>query len=133
MVRKSLSVLLSTGRVKRSFDVGFAGFMLTTLGSWYVLTFTDIPLFFLHVFHFPIRSNALFSWRVEKLASLTENQQQPITSMSPSPRFYCRMSNAKLRVQQRMIQDGIKNKVVYEGTVLDPANKGGSETPSGSS
>ncbi|XP_034407328.1 cytochrome c oxidase assembly protein COX20, mitochondrial [Cyclopterus lumpus] len=72
---------LATSRVKRSFDVGFAGFMLTTLGSW----------------------------------------------------FYCRMSNAKLRAQQRMIQDGIKNKVVYEGTVLDPSNKSRTATPSGPS
>uniref|UniRef100_A0A3Q3W0Q6 Cytochrome c oxidase assembly protein COX20, mitochondrial n=1 Tax=Mola mola TaxID=94237 RepID=A0A3Q3W0Q6_MOLML len=55
---------LATSRVRRSFDVGFAGFMLTTLGSW----------------------------------------------------FYCRMNNAKLRVQQRIIQDGIRNKVAYEGT-----------------
>ncbi|KAM6922583.1 cytochrome c oxidase assembly protein COX20, mitochondrial [Lycodopsis pacificus] len=69
---------LTTSRVKRSFDVGFAGFMLTTLGSW----------------------------------------------------FYCRVNNAKFRVQQRMVQDGIKNKVVYEGTVLDPKNKPGTETPS---
>ncbi|KAM8739492.1 cytochrome c oxidase assembly protein COX20, mitochondrial [Acanthopagrus schlegelii] len=69
---------LATSRVKRSFDVGFAGFMLTTLGSW----------------------------------------------------FYCRITNAKLRVQQRVIQDGIKNKVTYEGTALDPTNKPGAETPS---
>lgn len=69
---------LATSRVRRSFDVGFAGFMLTTLGSW----------------------------------------------------FYCRMNNAQLRVQQRMIQDGIKNKMVYEGTVLDPTKKSGTETPS---
>ncbi|XP_052427860.1 cytochrome c oxidase assembly protein COX20, mitochondrial [Carassius gibelio] len=62
---------LATSRVKRSFDVGVAGFMLTTLGSW----------------------------------------------------FYCRFNNAKLRVQQRMIQDGIKNKVIYEGTNLDPTQK----------
>ncbi|XP_071336054.1 cytochrome c oxidase assembly protein COX20, mitochondrial [Trachinotus anak] len=72
---------LTTSRVKRSFDVGFAGFMLTTLGSW----------------------------------------------------FYCRMNNAKIRVQQRIIQDGIKNKVVYEGSGLDPTNKSGAETPSGPS
>nr|ACQ58144.1 FAM36A [Anoplopoma fimbria] len=72
---------LATSRVKRSFDVGFAGFMLTTLGSW----------------------------------------------------FYCRINNARFRVQQRMVQDGIKNKVVYSGTVLDPANKPGAETPSGPS
>ncbi|XP_067277488.1 cytochrome c oxidase assembly protein COX20, mitochondrial [Pseudorasbora parva] len=62
---------LATSRVKRSFDVGVAGFMLTTLGSW----------------------------------------------------FYCRYNNAKLRVQQRIIQDGIKNKVIYEGTNLDPTRK----------
>ncbi|KAF6731959.1 Cytochrome c oxidase-like protein 20 [Oryzias melastigma] len=69
---------LATSRVKRSFDVGFAGFFLTTLGSW----------------------------------------------------FYCRMRNAKLRVQQRLIQEGIKNKVVYEGTVLDPTKKPKPEAPS---
>ncbi|XP_052006708.1 cytochrome c oxidase assembly protein COX20, mitochondrial-like [Xyrauchen texanus] len=62
---------LATSRVKRSFDVGLAGFMLTTLGSW----------------------------------------------------LYCRFNNAKLRVQQRIIQDGIKNKVIYEGTSLDPTRK----------
>ncbi|XP_034538012.1 cytochrome c oxidase assembly protein COX20, mitochondrial [Notolabrus celidotus] len=72
---------LATSRVRRSFDVGFAGFMLTTLGSW----------------------------------------------------FYCRINNAKLRVQQRIIQGGLKNKVVYEGTVLDPTTKPGAEAPSGPS
>lgn len=72
---------LATSRVKRSFDVGLAGFMVTTLGSW----------------------------------------------------FYCRISNAQLRVRQRVIQDGLKNKVVYEGTVLDPTSKPGAETPSGPS
>ncbi|KAM6916694.1 cytochrome c oxidase assembly protein COX20, mitochondrial [Xenentodon cancila] len=80
-VAAGLLHFLATSRVKRSFDVGFAGFMLTTLGSW----------------------------------------------------FYCRMSNAKVRVQQRLIQEGIKNKVVYEGTVLDPTNKpkaDASSTPS---
>ncbi|KAF0027888.1 hypothetical protein F2P81_020629 [Scophthalmus maximus] len=65
------------GRVKRSFDVGFAGFLLTTLGSW----------------------------------------------------FYCRMNNAKVRVQQRRIQDGIKNKIMYEGSAHDPANKPGAAPP----
>ncbi|XP_028279929.1 cytochrome c oxidase assembly protein COX20, mitochondrial [Parambassis ranga] len=70
---------LATSRVKRSFDVGFAGFIVTTLGSW----------------------------------------------------FYCRFNNAKLRIQQRLIQEGIKNKVVYEGTVLDPTKKPNAETPSG--
>ncbi|XP_071389792.1 cytochrome c oxidase assembly protein COX20, mitochondrial [Centroberyx affinis] len=72
---------LATSRVKRSFDVGLAGFMLTTLGSW----------------------------------------------------FYCRMNNAKLRVQQRVIQDGIKSKVIYEGTGLDPTHKPRLETPPGPS
>ncbi|XP_056616637.1 cytochrome c oxidase assembly protein COX20, mitochondrial [Triplophysa dalaica] len=62
---------LATSRVKRSFDAGVTGFMLTTLGSW----------------------------------------------------FYCRYNNAKLRVQQRVIQEGIKNKVIYEGTNLDPTRK----------
>lgn len=62
---------LATSRVKRSFDVGVTGFMLSTLGSW----------------------------------------------------FYCRYNSAKMRVQQRMIQDGIKNKVIYEGTSLDPTRK----------
>ncbi|XP_030603741.1 cytochrome c oxidase assembly protein COX20, mitochondrial [Archocentrus centrarchus] len=80
-VAAGLLYFLATSRVKRSFDVGFAGFMLTTLGSW----------------------------------------------------FYCRMNNAKLRVQQRMIQEGIKNKVVYEGTVLDPTKKAKAEAPSGPS
>ncbi|XP_022603874.1 cytochrome c oxidase protein 20 homolog [Seriola dumerili] len=76
-----LLYFLTTSRVKRSFDIGFAGFMFTTLGSW----------------------------------------------------FYCRMNNAKIRVQQRIIQDGIKNKVVYEGSGLDPTNKPGAETTSGPS
>ncbi|KAL0983829.1 hypothetical protein UPYG_G00133310 [Umbra pygmaea] len=62
---------LATSRVRRSFDVGFAGFMLTTLGSW----------------------------------------------------FYCRINNAQLRMQQRLIQDGIKNKLMYEGTALDTVSK----------
>ncbi|XP_035027582.2 cytochrome c oxidase assembly protein COX20, mitochondrial [Hippoglossus stenolepis] len=69
---------LVTSRVKRSFDVGFAGFMFTTLGSW----------------------------------------------------FYCRINNAKLRVQQRMIQDGMKNKILYEGSVPDPVTHPRAETPS---
>lgn len=43
------------------------------------------------------------------------------------------MNNAKLRVQQRMIKDGIQNKVVYEGTSADPTKKPGAETPSGPS
>ncbi|XP_030626426.1 cytochrome c oxidase assembly protein COX20, mitochondrial [Chanos chanos] len=80
-VVSGLAYFLATSRVKRSFDAGVAGFILTTLGSW----------------------------------------------------FYCRYNNAKLRVQQRLIQDGIKKKVMYEGTSLDPSRKprgddGGSQT-----
>lgn len=60
---------LATSRVKRSYDVGFAGFFLTTLGSW----------------------------------------------------FYCRLNNARLRVQERVIQQGLRNKVVYQGTSHDPS------------
>ncbi|XP_005816214.3 cytochrome c oxidase protein 20 homolog isoform X1 [Xiphophorus maculatus] len=80
-VAAGMLFFLSTSRVRRSFDVGFAGFMLTTLGSW----------------------------------------------------FYCRMNNAKLRVQQRVIQEGIRNKVVYEGTSLDPTNRPRADAPSGPS
>ncbi|KAF3841685.1 hypothetical protein F7725_023636 [Dissostichus mawsoni] len=47
--------------------------------------------------------------------------------------FYCRINNAKLRVQQRMIQEGIKNKVMYEGSVLDPTKRPAAETPPGAS
>ncbi|KAJ7984922.1 hypothetical protein DPEC_G00359780 [Dallia pectoralis] len=72
---------LATSRVKRSFDVGFAGFMLTTLGSW----------------------------------------------------FYCRFSNAQLRMQQRLIQDGIKKKLLYEGTRLDTVSKPKDKEPCSSS
>ncbi|CAL8259103.1 unnamed protein product [Lota lota] len=59
---------LTTSRVRRSFDVGFAGFILATLGSW----------------------------------------------------WYCRTSRARLLVQQRLLQDGLKNKVAFEGTSWDP-------------
>ncbi|KAM9365657.1 cytochrome c oxidase assembly protein COX20, mitochondrial isoform 2-T2 [Pholidichthys leucotaenia] len=37
--------------------------------------------------------------------------------------FYCRINNAYLRVQQRQLQDSIRNKVAYEGTALDPTKK----------
>ncbi|MEQ2269700.1 Cytochrome c oxidase assembly protein cox20, mitochondrial [Xenotaenia resolanae] len=80
-VAAGMLYFLATSRVKRSFDVGLAGFMLTTLGSW----------------------------------------------------FYCRINYAKLRVQQRVIQEGIRNKVVYEGTVLDPTKKPKADAPSGPS
>ncbi|KAL4640832.1 hypothetical protein GN956_G11665 [Arapaima gigas] len=66
-----LGHFLLTSRVKRSFDVGMAGFILTTLGSW----------------------------------------------------FYCRYHNAKLRIQQRLLQDALQNKVIYEGTSVDPSRK----------
>ncbi|KAM9317236.1 cytochrome c oxidase assembly protein COX20, mitochondrial [Gastrophryne carolinensis] len=33
---------------------------------------------------------------------------------------YCRYNNAKLRIQQRVVQDGIKKKVLYEGSTMDP-------------
>uniref|UniRef100_A0A3Q2QME2 Cytochrome c oxidase assembly protein COX20, mitochondrial n=1 Tax=Fundulus heteroclitus TaxID=8078 RepID=A0A3Q2QME2_FUNHE len=78
-VAAGMLYFLATSRVRRSFDVGFAGFMLTTLGSW----------------------------------------------------FYCRINNAKLRVQQRVIQEGMRNKVIYEGTVLDPTNKPNADAPPG--
>ncbi|XP_020787947.1 cytochrome c oxidase assembly protein COX20, mitochondrial [Boleophthalmus pectinirostris] len=66
---------LATSRVRRSYDVGFAGFFVTTLGSW----------------------------------------------------FYCRLNNAKFRVQERMIQQGLRNKVVYQGTNKDPTLQSPSE------
>ncbi|KYO23849.1 protein FAM36A isoform B [Alligator mississippiensis] len=62
---------LATSRVKRSFDFGVGGFILTTLGYW----------------------------------------------------FYCRYNYAKLRIQQRIIQEGMKNKIIYEGTQFDPEIK----------
>ncbi|KAM4693575.1 cytochrome c oxidase assembly protein COX20, mitochondrial [Discoglossus pictus] len=34
--------------------------------------------------------------------------------------MHCRYNNAKLRLQQRMIQEGIKNKVLFEGSSMDP-------------
>ncbi|XP_037543954.1 cytochrome c oxidase assembly protein COX20, mitochondrial [Nematolebias whitei] len=75
-----LLYFLTTSRVKMSFHVGFAGFLLTTLGSW----------------------------------------------------FYCRINYTMLCMQQKLIQEGIKNKIVYEGTVKDPIIKARAETPSGS-
>ncbi|XP_078503077.1 cytochrome c oxidase assembly protein COX20, mitochondrial [Lissotriton helveticus] len=37
--------------------------------------------------------------------------------------MYCRVNNAKLRMQQKMIQEGLKNRVLYEGTSIDPTRK----------
>ncbi|XP_059841536.1 cytochrome c oxidase assembly protein COX20, mitochondrial isoform X2 [Hypanus sabinus] len=36
---------------------------------------------------------------------------------------FCRYQNAKLRIQNRMVQEGMKNKVTYEGTNMDPTRK----------
>ncbi|XP_016892718.1 cytochrome c oxidase assembly protein COX20, mitochondrial [Cynoglossus semilaevis] len=68
-VAAGLFHFLATSRVRRSLDVGCAGFLLTTLGSW----------------------------------------------------LYCRINNAKIRVQQRALQEGLKNKILYEGTGMDPS------------
>lgn len=46
--------------------------------------------------------------------------------------FYCRYNNAKLRMQQKLIKDGLKNKVMYEGTSLDPTRKQNSSQGGGS-
>ncbi|KAK6489571.1 cytochrome c oxidase assembly protein COX20 [Huso huso] len=46
--------------------------------------------------------------------------------------FYCRYNNAKLRMQQKLIQGGLKNKVMYEGTSLDPTGKQNSSQGGGS-
>ncbi|KAM8813367.1 cytochrome c oxidase assembly protein COX20, mitochondrial isoform 1-T1 [Rhynchonycteris naso] len=37
--------------------------------------------------------------------------------------FHCRYNYAKLRIQERMARDGIKNKILYESTHLDPDRK----------
>ncbi|KAM3931232.1 cytochrome c oxidase assembly protein COX20, mitochondrial [Leptodactylus fuscus] len=34
--------------------------------------------------------------------------------------LYCRYNYAKLRIQQRIVQEGIKNKVIYEGSNIGP-------------
>ncbi|XP_062911538.1 cytochrome c oxidase assembly protein COX20, mitochondrial [Mobula hypostoma] len=36
---------------------------------------------------------------------------------------FCRYQNAKLRIQNRMVQEGVKNKVIYEGTQVGPTRK----------
>ncbi|XP_067411346.1 cytochrome c oxidase assembly protein COX20, mitochondrial [Emydura macquarii macquarii] len=66
-----LGHFLATSRIKRSFDVGIGGFVLTCLGCW----------------------------------------------------MYCRYNNAKLRIQQRIIQESIRNKILFEGSDLDPEKK----------
>ncbi|XP_032468697.1 cytochrome c oxidase assembly protein COX20, mitochondrial [Phocoena sinus] len=44
--------------------------------------------------------------------------------------FHCRYNYAKLRIQERLAREGIKNKILYESTHLDPERK---QTNSGSS
>lgn len=38
-------------------------------------------------------------------------------------RFHCRYNYAKLRIQERIARDGIKNQILYESTHLDPERK----------
>ncbi|XP_028676650.1 cytochrome c oxidase assembly protein COX20, mitochondrial [Erpetoichthys calabaricus] len=80
-VMAGLGYFLATSRVKRSFDVGVGGFLLTTLGIW----------------------------------------------------CHCRYNNAKQRMKKKLIQEGLKNKIIYEGTNFDPMLKrGGSGAEPGS-
>ncbi|XP_006899525.1 PREDICTED: cytochrome c oxidase protein 20 homolog [Elephantulus edwardii] len=37
--------------------------------------------------------------------------------------FHCRYNCAKLRIQERITREGIKNKILYESTHLDPERK----------
>ncbi|XP_077024628.1 cytochrome c oxidase assembly protein COX20, mitochondrial [Tamandua tetradactyla] len=37
--------------------------------------------------------------------------------------FHCRYNNAKLRIKERIAREGIKNKILYESTHLDPERK----------
>ena len=37
--------------------------------------------------------------------------------------FHCRYNYAHLRVQERLAREGIKNKILYESTHLDPERK----------
>ncbi|KAM5164086.1 cytochrome c oxidase assembly protein COX20, mitochondrial isoform 2-T2 [Mantella aurantiaca] len=34
--------------------------------------------------------------------------------------MYCRYNHAKLKIQQKMVQEGIKKQLIYEGSALDP-------------
>ncbi|XP_068597088.1 cytochrome c oxidase assembly protein COX20, mitochondrial [Brachionichthys hirsutus] len=43
--------------------------------------------------------------------------------------LWCKVNDSKMRFQQRRIQEGIRNKIIYEGTIVDPTNRGGSEPP----
>ncbi|TFK03230.1 Cytochrome c oxidase protein 20-like protein [Platysternon megacephalum] len=75
-----LGHFLATSRVRRSFDFGMGGFVLTTLGCW----------------------------------------------------IYCRYNHAKLRIQQRIIQEGMRNKILYESSDFDPERKQNSNLGSNS-
>uniref|UniRef100_A0A8C8R8S6 Cytochrome c oxidase assembly protein COX20, mitochondrial n=1 Tax=Pelusios castaneus TaxID=367368 RepID=A0A8C8R8S6_9SAUR len=66
-----LGHFLATSRIKRSFDFGMGGFVLTTLGCW----------------------------------------------------MYCRYNHAKQRIQQRILERGIRNKLLFEGSDLDPGRR----------
>lgn len=44
-------------------------------------------------------------------------------SFSFLTRFHCRYNHAKLRIQERIAREGIKNKILYESTHLDPERK----------
>ncbi|XP_063773884.1 cytochrome c oxidase assembly protein COX20, mitochondrial isoform X2 [Pseudophryne corroboree] len=68
-----ISHFLATSRVRRSCDLAFGGFILSTLGSW----------------------------------------------------IYCRYNHAKMRIQQRILQDGIKKQILYEGTDIKPVTQDG--------
>ncbi|XP_053768281.1 cytochrome c oxidase assembly protein COX20, mitochondrial isoform X2 [Desmodus rotundus] len=39
--------------------------------------------------------------------------------------FHCRYNYAKQRIQERIVREGIKNKILYESTDLDPERKQG--------
>ncbi|XP_039708230.1 cytochrome c oxidase assembly protein COX20, mitochondrial-like [Pteropus medius] len=45
-------------------------------------------------------------------------------------RFHCRYNYAKLRIQERIAREGIKNKILYESTHLDPERKQTSDNSS---
>lgn len=45
--------------------------------------------------------------------------------------FHCRYNYAKQRIQERIAREGIKNKILYENTHLDPERKP-ADTNSGS-
>ncbi|XP_061431307.1 cytochrome c oxidase assembly protein COX20, mitochondrial [Lethenteron reissneri] len=48
--------------------------------------------------------------------------------------FYCRYQNAKMRIQQRSLQERLRNRALYEGTIVDPNfSVGGSQGHAGTS